>query len=110
MRRWGLGATWLDRQAIAASRFLSDSGFGAEVRPGTGPGGRSIPIGEDVRGQQGERVVFARRLLNTLRRRARLQASRLGEKLAAETGMSFGAPPARICRAGSIAKALRARL
>ena len=80
------GATWLDRQAIAREPVpLSDSGFGAEVRQALDERAEHL-IGEDLAERQGGRVVFARRLLNTLRRR---ELDSLGEKLAAETGMSF---------------------
>jgi len=82
------GATWLDRQAIAREPLaLSDSGFGAEVRQALDERAEHL-IGEGLaeRTGQGGRIVFARRLLNTLCRR---ELDSLGEKLAAETGMSF---------------------
>ena len=76
----------IDRQAIAREPVpLSDSGFGAEVRQALDERAEHL-IGEDLAERQGGRVVFARRLLNTLRRR---ELDSLGEKLAAETGMSF---------------------
>jgi len=43
-------------------------------------------IGEGLADRQGGRIVFARRLLNTLRDR---EVNALGEKLAAETGLPF---------------------
>ena len=43
-------------------------------------------FGEGLAERQGGRVVFARRLLTTLRDR---EVNALGEKLAAETGMDF---------------------
>ena len=80
------GATWLDRQAIARDPIaLSDSGFGAEVRQAMDERAETL-IGEDYAERQGGRVVFARRLLTTLRQR---EVDALGEKLAAETGMPF---------------------
>ena len=80
------GATWLDRQAIARDPIaLSDSGFGAEVRQALDERAENL-IGEGHAERQGGRVVFARRLLNTLRRR---ELDSLAEKLATETGMSF---------------------
>ncbi len=80
------GATWLDRQAIARDPIaLSDSGFGAEVRQALDERAEHL-IGEGYAERQGGRVVFARRLLNTLRRR---ELDSLAEKLATETGMSF---------------------
>ena len=80
------GATWLDRQAIARDPIaLSDSGFGAEVRQALDERAEHL-IGEGFAERQGGRVVFARRLLSTLRQR---ELDNLGEKLATETGMSF---------------------
>jgi type IV secretory pathway VirD2 relaxase len=80
------GATWLDRQAIAREPIaLSDSGFGAEVRQALDERAEHL-IGEGYAERQGGRVVFARRLLSTLRRR---ELDSLAEKLAADTGMSF---------------------
>ncbi len=80
------GATWLDRQAIARDPIaLSDSGFGAEVREALDERAEHL-IGEGYAERQGGRVVFARRLLNTLRRR---ELDSLAEKLATATGMSF---------------------
>ncbi|GGA43676.1 relaxase/mobilization nuclease domain-containing protein [Pelagibacterium lentulum] len=80
------GATWLDRQAIAREPIaLSDSGFGAEVRQAMDQRAEHL-IGEGFAERQGGRVVFARRLLNTLRDR---EVSALGEKLASETGLPF---------------------
>ncbi|WP_226562252.1 relaxase/mobilization nuclease domain-containing protein [Salipiger thiooxidans] len=80
------GATWLDRQAIARDPIaLSDSGFGAEVRQAMDERAETL-IGEGFAERQGGRVVFARRLLTTLRQR---EVDALGEKLAAETGLPF---------------------
>ncbi|MCP8896445.1 relaxase/mobilization nuclease and DUF3363 domain-containing protein [Shinella daejeonensis] len=80
------GSTWLDRQAIARDPIaLSHSGFGAEVRQALDERAEHL-IGEGYAERQGGRVVFARRLLSTLRRR---ELDSLAEKLAIETGMSF---------------------
>ncbi|KFI25453.1 relaxase/mobilization nuclease domain-containing protein [Paenirhodobacter enshiensis] len=80
------GATWLDRQAIARDPIaLSDSGFGAEVRQAMDERAETL-IGEGFAERQGGRVVFARRLLTTLRQR---EVDALGEKLAAEAGLPF---------------------
>lgn len=80
------GATWLDRQATARDPIaLSDSGFGAEVCQALDERAEHL-IGEGHAERQGGRVVFARRLLNTLRRR---ELDNLAEKLAADTGMSL---------------------
>ena len=99
------GATWLDRQAIAREPIaLSDSGFGAEVRQALDERVEHL-IGEGLAERQGQggRVVFARRLLNTLRDR---ELSAVGERIATETGVPFN-------RAGSgeyVAGAYRQRL
>lgn len=80
------GATWLDRQAIAREPIaLSDSGFGAEVRQAMDARAEHL-IGENLAERQGGRVVFARRLLVTLRNR---ELRAVGEQLASETGMPF---------------------
>jgi len=80
------GATWLDRQAIARDPVaLSEHGFGAEVRQTMKERAEHL-IGEGIAERQGGRVVFARRLLSTLRDR---EVQALGEKLAGETGMQF---------------------
>ena len=80
------GATWLDRQAVVREPVaLSEGGFGAEVRQALEQRAKHL-IGEGLAERQGGRVVFARRLLTTLRDR---EVNALGEKLAAETGMDF---------------------
>jgi len=80
------GATWLDRQAVAREPIaLSEGGFGAEVQRALEQRAEHL-IGEGLAERQGGRVVFVRRLLNTLRDR---EVSALGEKLAAETGLPF---------------------
>jgi len=80
------GATWLDRQAIARDPIaVSESGFGAEVRQAMDERADHL-VGEGLAERHGGRVVFARRLLNTLRDR---EVSALGEKLASETGLPF---------------------
>ncbi|KGJ02976.1 Type IV secretory pathway, VirD2 components (relaxase) [Paracoccus halophilus] len=80
------GATWLDRQAVAREPIaLSESGFGAEVQQALEQRAEHL-IAEGLAERQGGRVVFARRLLNTLRQR---EVGALGEKLAAETGLPF---------------------
>lgn len=80
------GATWLDRQAIAREPIaLSDSGFGAEVRQAMDERAEHL-IGENLAERQGGRVIFAGRLLSTLRNR---ELRAIGEQLASETGMPF---------------------
>jgi type IV secretory pathway VirD2 relaxase len=80
------GATWLDRQAIARDPVaLSDGGFGAEVSQALGRRAEHL-VREGLAERQGRRVVYARNLIDTLRRR---ELDAVGEKLAAETGLTF---------------------
>lgn len=80
------GATWLDRQAIAREPIaLSDSGFGAEVRQALDERAEHL-IGEGFAERHGGRVVFARKLLNTLRNQ---ELSAVGQQVAYETGLPF---------------------
>ena len=80
------GATWLDRQAIARDPLaLSDQGFDAEVRQALEARADHLTA-EGLAERRGGRVVFARRLLGTLRDRE-LQA--VGTQLSGETGLPF---------------------
>ena len=78
------GATWLDRQLLVKESALSSGGFGAEVRAAMD---RRIDhlVEEDLARRQGRRVIFARDLLNTLRRR---ELDAAAANLSAETGLS----------------------
>ena len=77
------GATWLDRQLLAREPLANNSGFGAEVREAME---RRVDhlVEEGLARRQGQRVVFARDLLDTLRRRELDQAS---SNLAVEIGL-----------------------
>ena len=80
------GATWLDRQAVAREPIaLSEGGFGAEVRQAMEQRADHL-IAEGLAERRGQRVVFARQLLDTLRDR---DVNALAEKLAAESGLPF---------------------
>ena len=62
------GATWLDRQLLAKDAPVSSGGFGAEVHDAMEA--RIDHLAEEgLARRQGQRVVFARDLLATLRRR-----------------------------------------
>jgi type IV secretory pathway VirD2 relaxase len=78
------GATWLDRQLLARESALSSGGFGAELRQAMD---RRIDhlVEQDLARRQGQRVVLARDLLNTLRRR---ELDEVTAKLSAETGLA----------------------
>ena len=80
------GATWLDRQAVARKPVaLGESGFGAEVRNAMERRAEYL-IDQGLAQRQGQRVVFARNLVETLRRR---EVEAMGQKLAAEAGLPF---------------------
>ena len=78
------GLTWIDRQLLAKESALSSGGFGAEVREAMD---RRIDhlVEQGLARRQGQRVAFARDLLNTLRRRELDEAA---AKLSAETGLT----------------------
>ena len=78
------GATWIDRQLLAREPATGGGGFGAELRDAMD---RRVDhlIEEGLARRQGQRVVFARDLLDTLRRR---ELDGVSSKLAAETGLA----------------------
>ena len=77
------GATWLDRRLIAREpALLSEKGYGADVRAALDRRTEYL-VSEGLARRQGQRVLFARDLLDTLRRR---ELGAEGERLAAETG------------------------
>jgi type IV secretory pathway VirD2 relaxase len=79
------GATWLDRQLLAKDPPLSGGGFGAEVREAMDA--RVDHLAEEgLARRQGQRVVFERDLLATLRRR---ELQETAARLAAETGLAY---------------------
>jgi hypothetical protein len=79
------GATWIDRQILAREPTISNGGFGAEVREVMD---RRVDhlIAEGLARRQGQRVVFVRDLLDTLRRR---ELDAVSSKLATETGLVY---------------------
>lgn len=80
------GATWLDRQLLAhGTTALSDAGFGREVREAM-DGRAEYLVGESLARRQGQRIIFVRDLLDTLRRR---ELAAAGTKLSAETGLPY---------------------
>ncbi|MEJ0094059.1 MAG: DUF3363 domain-containing protein [Methylocella sp.] len=78
------GATWIDRQLLAREPATGGGGFGADVREAMD---RRVDhlIEEGLARRQGQRVVFARDLLDTLRRR---ELDGVSSKLVAETGLA----------------------
>jgi hypothetical protein len=78
------GATWLDRLQLARDRApLSGAGFGAEVREALDRRAEQL-VAEGLARRQGNRVVFARDLLATLRAR---EVDSAATRLSAETGL-----------------------
>lgn len=83
------GATWLDRHATARDQIpLGEGGYGADVREALKRRADHL-ISEGLAKRQGQRVIFNRDLLNTLRNR---ELKAVGEKLAAEIGRSYTQP------------------
>ena len=78
------GATWIDRQLLAKDQAFSVGGFGAEVREAMD---RRIDhlAQQGMAERQGQRVMFARDLINTLRRQ---ELDGAASKLSAETGLA----------------------
>jgi type IV secretory pathway VirD2 relaxase len=79
------GATWIDRQLLAKEAPLGGSGFGAEVREAMD---RRVDhlIEEGLAQRQGQRIIFARDLINTLRRS---ELEETASKLSTETGLPY---------------------
>ncbi|HZD28277.1 MAG TPA: DUF3363 domain-containing protein, partial [Xanthobacteraceae bacterium] len=78
------GATWLDRQLLANGKSsLSDGAFGREVSEAMTARADYL-VSQGLARRQGQRVVFMRDLLATLRRR---DLSAAGAKFSAETGI-----------------------
>jgi type IV secretory pathway VirD2 relaxase len=77
------GATWIDRQLIARGSEISSTGFGIAARDAME---RRIDhlVGEGLARRQGQRVIFARDLLDALRQRD-LDAA--VSRLSVETGL-----------------------
>jgi len=78
------GATWLDRRLLAKDPALSGGGFGGEVR-GAMEARVDHLVDHGLARRQGQRVLFARDLLDTLRRRDLDEAA---SRLASETGLA----------------------
>jgi type IV secretory pathway VirD2 relaxase len=85
------GATWLDHRLVArdAGQF-AHGGFGAEVRASL-EARISHLVDQGLARRYGDRVVFARDLLSTLRQR---ELDATGTRLAGESGLSYRAAEA----------------
>ena len=79
------GATWIDRQLLAREPAASGGGFGAEVREAMDRRVEHL-VGEGLVRRRGQRVVFARDLLDTLRRR---ELDGVVRKISTEIGLAY---------------------
>jgi type IV secretory pathway VirD2 relaxase len=80
------GATWLDyRLVVREPVMLSDAGFGREVRQALDARIDHL-VGDGLARRQGQRLVFARDLLATLRR---LELDAAARKIVCETGLAY---------------------
>lgn len=82
------GATWLDRQLLAREPIETGAGFGTEVQDAMDRRLEHL-TGEGLVRRQGQRVIFARDLLDTLRRR---ELDSVAKKIAAETRLTYRPP------------------
>ena len=83
------GATWLDRQLLAREPVVTGGGFGAEVQDAMKRRVEHL-ANEGLARRQGQRVIFSRDLLNTLRRR---ELDNAAVKIVAETGIAYRPSP-----------------
>ena len=80
------GATWLDRQLVAREPASSSSGgFGREVREAMNARIEHL-VGQGLANRQGQRVIFARDLLDTLRRR---ELETTAARIASSAGLPY---------------------
>jgi hypothetical protein len=80
------GATWLDHRLVAKDEAsFAHGGFGAEARIAMSARTDHL-IEEGLARRQGQRVIFARDLLATLRRR---ELDAVGARLAGQNGMPY---------------------
>jgi hypothetical protein len=78
------GATWLDRRLVAKEPIpVASSGFGREVQDALDARTNHL-VGEGFARRQGQRVIFANDLLETLRAR---ELDRAAARLATQTGL-----------------------
>ncbi len=78
-----IGATWLDQQLVGGGQGLGELGFGSEVKDALRQRA-DVLVEQGVAERRGQRVVFARNLLVTLRDRELAQTAK---DIAAETGL-----------------------
>ncbi|HUA53862.1 MAG TPA: DUF3363 domain-containing protein [Candidatus Sulfotelmatobacter sp.] len=78
------GATWLDRQLVAREPVSTAGGFGSDIREAMARRADYL-VEEGFARRQGDRIVFSRELIETLRQR---ELEAVTAHLAAETGLS----------------------
>jgi hypothetical protein len=85
------GATWIDPQLLAKESALSGGGFGADVREAMECRIAHL-VEQGLARRQGQRFIFARDLLNTLRRRDLVEAAakQMARQLQAHAGGTHG--------------------
>ena len=79
------GATWLDHRLIERGVGIADGGFGAEVRRAMDARTDHL-VREGLARRFGERTVFERGMLDTLRKR---ELDSVGSRIAGETGLAY---------------------
>ncbi|HMS20054.1 DUF3363 domain-containing protein [uncultured Sphingorhabdus sp.] len=79
------GATWLDRRNLGQGGHDLGGGFGAEVREAMEARAEHL-ADEGLARRQGQRIIFARNLLDTLKAR---EVDAAGQRLAAEIGIPY---------------------
>jgi type IV secretory pathway VirD2 relaxase len=79
------GATWLDHRLIERGAGVADGGFGAEVRRAMDARTDHL-VRQGLARRYGERTVFERGLLDTMRKR---ELDSVGAKIASETGLAY---------------------
>jgi type IV secretory pathway VirD2 relaxase len=79
------GATWLDHRLIERGAGIVDGGFGAEVRRAMDARTDHL-VREGLARRFGERTVFERGMLDTLRKR---ELDSVGAMIAGETGLAY---------------------
>lgn len=85
------GATWLDHRLVGRTdTSLAHGGFGAEARAAMDARTEHL-IDERLARRHGQRVIFARNLLDTLRRR---ELDAVGARVAADIGLPYNTPAA----------------
>lgn len=78
------GATWLDRQLVARDSPAMGNGFGLEVRQAMEDRGSWL-VGQRLATRQGQRVILARDLIDTLRTR---ELSEAAAAIASRSGLA----------------------